>query len=43
MKEKISTRSVSSRQEKAIAKAVGGRRTPNSGATAFIKRRFIYK
>lgn len=33
------TREASSQQEKAIAKAVGGKRTPNSGATDFIKRR----
>lgn len=33
------TRQVSSQQERAIAKAVGGKRTPNSGATPFIKRR----
>lgn len=32
-----STREASSRQEKAISKAVGGKRTPNSGATAFYK------
>lgn len=32
-----STRSVSVKQEKAIAKAIGGRRTPNSGATKFDK------
>lgn len=31
------TRFYSSRQEKAIAKAVGGRQTKNSGATAFQK------
>ena len=34
---KQSTRAVSTKQEKAIAKAVGGRRTSNSGATAFDK------
>lgn len=34
------TREASSRQEKAIAKVVGGRRTPNSGATKFSKRRY---
>lgn len=33
-------REVSTKQEKAIAKVVGGRRTPNSGATPFIKRRY---
>ena len=32
-----STRSVSSAQEKVIAKKLGGRRTPNSGATKFDK------
>lgn len=32
-----STRKVSARQEKSIAKALGGRRTPNSGATAYDK------
>ena len=32
-----STRSVSVKQEKAIAKAIGGRRTPNSGAGHFKK------
>lgn len=32
-----STRYVSTKQEKAIAKAIGGRRTPNSGATKFDK------
>ena len=32
-----STREVSNKQEKAIAKAIGGTRTPNSGATAFRK------
>lgn len=32
-----STREASSRQEKAISKAVGARRTPNSGATLFSK------
>ena len=32
-----STRFVSAKQEKAIAKAVGGKRTPNSGATKFDK------
>lgn len=32
-----STRDASKRQEKAIAKSVGGRRTPNSGATGFEK------
>jgi len=29
------TRFYSSKQEKAVAKAVGGKQTPNSGATAF--------
>lgn len=32
-----STRYYSSRQEKKVAKAVGGRKTANSGATRFIK------
>lgn len=32
-----STRYVSSKQEKQIAKALGGKRTPNSGATKFDK------
>lgn len=32
-----STREVSALQEKKIAKAIGGKRTPNSGATAFVK------
>lgn len=32
-----STREASARQEKAIAKSIGGRRTPNSGATSFDK------
>ena len=32
-----STRYYSSRQEKKVAKAVGGRQTANSGATAFSK------
>lgn len=32
-----STREVSSNQEKKIAKALGGRRTPNSGASKFDK------
>ena len=32
------TRYVSSKQEKAISKAVKARRTPNSGATKFYKR-----
>lgn len=32
-----STRSVSTAQEKKIAKELGARRTPNSGATKFIK------
>ncbi len=31
------TRDVSARQERCIAKAVGGKRTPNSGATKFDK------
>lgn len=32
-----STREVSTKQEKAIAKAIGAKRTPNSGATDFAK------
>ena len=31
------TRHFSSRQEMTVAKAVGGRQTPNSGATPFVK------
>ena len=31
------TRFYSNRQEKAVAKAVGGKQTANSGATAFVK------
>ena len=31
------TRFYSNRQEKAVAKALGGRQQPNSGATAFYK------
>lgn len=31
------TREASTKQEKAIAKAINGRRTPNSGATKFSK------
>lgn len=34
---KKSTRYFSSKQEKQVAKAVGGRKTPNSGATNFVK------
>ena len=34
---KNSTRYYSNNQEKKIAKAVGGRQTPNSGASKFIK------
>lgn len=33
----FSTRHYSDSQEKRVAKAVGGRRTPNSGATTFVK------
>ena len=33
-----STREASSRQEKAISKTIGAKRTPNSGATPFSKR-----
>lgn len=35
--EKIPTRTRSSAQEKAVAKAVAGKQTPNSGATAWVK------
>lgn len=35
--EAIPTRSRSNAQEKAVAKAVGGTQTPNSGATPWIK------
>ena len=31
------TRYYSSRQEKKVAKAIGGKQTPNSGATDFVK------
>lgn len=34
---KLSTREASTKQEKAIAKAIGAKRTPNSGATSFDK------
>ena len=34
---RFSTRHYSDQQEKAVAKAVGGKQTANSGATAFIK------
>lgn len=34
---KNSTRAVSSQQEKAIAKSLGAKRTPNSGATKYDK------
>lgn len=34
---KLPTRYYSKKQENAVAKAVNGKRTPNSGATAFIK------
>lgn len=36
-KNQSSTRFVSTRQEKAISKQLGMNRTPNSGATAFVK------
>lgn len=32
----FSTRYYSNKQEKSVAKAVGGRKTANSGATAFL-------
>ena len=35
--EKKPTRYYSSRQEESIAKAIGGRQTPNSGAVPFVK------
>ena len=38
-----STREVSSKQEKKIAKVLNGRRTPNSGATKFSKGDIILK
>ena len=37
MKEIVTTRDASSQQENAVAKALGGKRTANSGATAFSK------
>jgi hypothetical protein len=37
------TRAVSSAQEKRIEKAIGGKRTPNSGATKFDKGDIIVK
>ena len=39
----MTTRDFSTAQEKRIAKAVGARRTLNSGATKFDKRRFNYR
>lgn len=33
----LPTRHFSSKQEKAVAKAIGGRQTPNSGATTWVK------
>lgn len=33
----LPTRYFSSKQEKAVAKATGGRQTPNSGATTWVK------
>lgn len=33
----LPTRHFSSKQEKAVAKAIGGRPTPNSGATTWVK------
>lgn len=38
----MATRDVSTAQEKRIAKAIGAKRTPNSGATKFDKRGFDY-
>lgn len=35
--EKVATRSRSSAQEKKVAKATGGKQTPNSGATPWVK------
>ena len=37
MRNKSATRYFSNKQEKHIAKELGGKQTPNSGATAFIK------
>ena len=37
MKNQLTTRDASKMQEEAVAKALGGRRTANSGATAFSK------
>ena len=37
MEKKVPTRKVSTRQEKAIAKTLEMKRTPNSGATSFSK------
>lgn len=34
---KNSTRYYSNRQEKQVAKSIGGKQTPNSGATKFVK------
>lgn len=36
-KKNLTTRDVSTKQENAVAKALGGRRTANSGATSFSK------
>ena len=33
----LPTRHFSSKQEKVVAKAIGGRQTPNSGATTWVK------
>ena len=37
MKNKEATRYFSDKQEKEVAKMLGGRQTPNSGATGFVK------
>lgn len=33
----MNTREMSNRQERAVAKSLGGHKTPNSGATPFVK------
>lgn len=39
----MSTRDFSDAQEKAVAKALGGYKTPNSGATPFVKGDVVLK
>ena len=39
----MSTRDVSNAHEQAVAKALGGRKTPNSGATPFVKGDVVLK